>query len=255
MSRLRSLKIYLKMSIFLICFVSFSFCPVAAFEYKDNTFHYKLQIPEGWVKMNQSALSNINKTASTADGTGPKFIMGFLKGKGSQTVYPTYMLMEHDVARISFQKLAERFAGKSVNLNQKMPSLIEELNKKMPNMVKESLLSEPIIDKERKIIIIPSTQHIDSVGSIKSLTVLCLGNPGLVTLYLYSLEREYPVDFPVFSSIIESFAFEAGYEATETKLFDSPSGTSVLIRYVLGAAFGVGIYWLIIYLIRRRRVA
>jgi hypothetical protein len=136
-----------------------------------------------------------------------------------------------------------------------MPSLIEELNKKMPNTIKESFSSEPIIDKERKIIIIPSTLHFESVGTIKSLTVLCLGNSGLVTLYLYSLESENPVDFPVFTSIIESFAFEAGYEATEAQIFDSPSRISVLIRYVLGAAFGVGIYSLIRYLIRRRRVA
>ena len=84
---------------FLVCtaFIIFPLCTVAAFEHKDEIFHYKLHVPDDWVKLDQDALDAANKAASAAGATTPPFVIGFAKATGNQTVYPTNMLIEHNL--------------------------------------------------------------------------------------------------------------------------------------------------------------
>ena len=229
--------------LFAVCALLFTH-PVSAFNYENEAFHYEFQLPDDWAVVDPAILADAKKATVAAGGDSPDFIVGFFKTGAAKGIYP-YVLIAHDEAQVSFSQVVERFTGKLSVPEGKLPAQINDLR-----------FEETVVDKSRRMLIIPSTVHIPTIETIKGLVVIFLGKPGLVHLYFYTLEHRYEDDLPIFRSITESFMFDPDFEADElgsVRLHSRPSWLTVLIRTFVGALIGLGVYLIVRFLLQRRK--
>ncbi len=199
--------------------------PSNSYVFENTSYHYSLEVPQDWVKMNPEAIK--------------EFYAGFFKKNSSSKLPYPNMLIEHENARLSFDELVNQYK-KDLN----------DLKLGDTGLTKESKFEKAIVDKHSKSIIIPATFEVDYVGNVKCISLISLGKSGIVKLYFYSLEKEFNSDSPIFNTIIDSFKFEEGYQSqiSDNRLYSRNSLLSVILKMTIGAMIGIGIYRFISFL-------
>lgn len=197
--------------LFLIIITAFVFLGYAnfavaqGFTYSDSIDHYSFDLPDGWREIPKSVIDQfVDEVVEQTGDQRIEYDAGFQLIDGEYFQYPYILMQEYTVNSPSYDEIEKI-------LNRDTDKEMEEYSE----LVRNASFDEPFIDKERNIVFMNAEIGVTDFGIVKGLFAIFLGSQHTTRLYFYVLESEYSHWFPIFSSIIDSFSYDAGYEYDE----------------------------------------
>lgn len=178
--------------------------------YYDPIYHYSITFPKGWkripVKEFQFFMEEYKKMLpqKTAEVIGFAKVGFYVEGN-NYFDYPYILVFNYEMKYRPFDEIAEEYLETDVS------EMAEEINKEMQELVKDIRFDKPLIDIERKSVIMKLHGKAKELGDVITLMTICYGNERRVQLNFSSLESEYKQYRPTFYSIYKSFKFDSGY--------------------------------------------
>lgn len=188
--------------------------------YSDSIDHYSFDLPSEWEEIPKSAIDErLNEVNRQTNGEHIEFITGFHLTGSDYFEYPYILVQKHTLDTPSFSQIEKTF--NTGNFQTKADQKISEYSE----LLKNATASEPLIDKEHRIIFISLKMDIVNVGKINGLMAMFLGKNSITQLNFYSTENDYSKWLPVFNSTVDSFKYEDSfiYNPEEAKKNDPPS--------------------------------
>lgn len=234
------------MSILLLCICAPISLAADSFSYSSSRDHFSILLPGEWVQMPQSvideAMQLMKQQAADPTKMMPEYFSGFQKDAETYFHYP-YMLMQRldNSDGVSIEEVKK-------SIQQYGDGTVNEVNENFDILNNITLNNAPYIYQEKNAVLINMISEVQGIGKVKSLSAMMLGKEGIIQLHFYSLESEYLNDLPFFSSILDSFNYEDGYEYKEPQSF----WERVAMKVIIGAIIG-GVLALVGLLVRRNK--
>jgi hypothetical protein len=220
--------------------------PARAEDYRDESRHYALTLPDDWTLMAPEWLAAIN--AFSREKVGIEYQAGFAV-KDRPAGSTPYVLVQH---------LNKSLEGKTYDqidrsLANEMSQGVKQVEGKFADVAKDLSVGQAALDRARNRIIIRGQMDVVDTGRIKSVSFGPLGEQGIVLVHCYALEPEFDSRLPTFNAIAESFRFDPGYEFVPSSGLLTGAGRDVLIGGIVGGVVGGSV---VLYrLLARRRPA
>ena len=201
--------------------------------YVDGEGHFSFNYPSAWTPIPKETIDSIMHKISKTSGT--KFIdydTGFQLKTRPFISYPyVYVQYKQGVATVEDVKR---------NLGGKLSADVNTFKK----FYKINNLGTPYYDEDRQAFYWKmGVANVDGVGEVLGLASIVLGSKGLTTLMFYSTVNEYEKYVKDFERMVNSFAYESGYEYQESRvsveLFDGVVGKAM---GGFGAAILIGLF-------------
>ncbi len=164
---------------------------------------------------------------SQTSAENPNFEAGFQKTADYYISYPYLFIKSYPADRGSISKIAKSFSASDF---EKAAERLETTA-----LIRNFKSGNPVVDSNRKMVMIGTNLEVANVGPVRSLTVISPGRESVVEFYFYTRLDEYEDDLRVFDQILDSFRFDAGFEYRDIH----PAFTSTLWgKTIIGAIIG-----------------
>lgn len=214
---------------------------VQAEEYRDAALHFSLTLPNGWERMDEAQLKDLN-TDESDPGKPGEFIAGFTPVETSQFPGAQVLL---SVEKLPMQGLTydDVVAQLKRTLANRLTFVVEDENAppKTPSV------GEARLDRKRNRVVLRTPPEVSEFGKLHNYTVVALGSKGMVAVRCYDLNDEFPKAFDDFRAIADSFHFDAGFEfkpASAPTRWTPSAGLIGLVVFLVVLAGGVIFAWL-----------
>ena len=178
-------------------------------QYSNAAEHYTLRLPEGWTEIPRAQMDLLNQFAGQINGQ-VKFATGFQRRDRLDLAYPYVLVQHHSLnGRPSLDEIFKQLSGEEVARE------IDRANEKMAGLGMLTTADKPWLDRARRRIYMPVSGNAAGFGNVRGLAVICVRQEGMVQLNGYAAEAGWPAFAPVFDSLVDSLAFEPGYEYDE----------------------------------------
>lgn len=205
-------------------------CVVKAdeFIYSDKINHYSFILPSEWKEIPKAKIDEWQNLRKEQFSLGPKdFSAGFQLKDREYFQSPYFFVAEHKSKTPVYSQFLKIFSA-SDSERQKMTDADSSRTQELLNKTGiENLYVENVyidIDKERNIIFMGMEIGIKNRGKAKSFdksfiakNAVFLGKHGMTELAFQAMKYEYSQYLPIFTSIIDSFNYEKGYEWNEVQ--------------------------------------
>ena len=176
----------------------------APLEYTGPVLHYHFTLPEGWVQIPadvvKQTMQNVTKDMRERR---PEYTAGFQAAAEKFFTYPYMLVQEFPAENMALSDIATQMD----NLQKKSLQTLTT-----DEALKNIGMGQSTIDTRRNMVLVNMRLDVKDVGPLKALTVSCPGRKGVAQLHFYARENDYATYAPVFEQILDSFAFEKGYE-------------------------------------------
>ncbi|WEK56079.1 MAG: hypothetical protein P0Y55_08535 [Candidatus Cohnella colombiensis] len=204
--------------------------------YSSSRDHFSISLPDGWIQMPQSVIDEamqFMKQQATDPMKIPQYFAGFQREAETYFQYP-YILMQRldNSDGVSIEEVKKTF-------RQYGDDTLKKLDENLDIIKNATLDDSPFIYQEKNAVLFNMITDVQGIGKVKSLSAMMLGKNGIISLHFYSLENEYLNDLPYFSSILDSFNYEDGYEYQEPQSFWEQVATKAVIGAIIGGVFAL----------------
>ncbi len=202
--------------------------------HSDVVLHYHFEVPEGWIEIPREVLdSTFEKFANQAGIAVPDYEAGYQVNAENYFTYP-YLLVQHrPVDSATIRQIAS-----ALETAEDAPG-IQKLGSS--GLMGNISIGTPVVDEAKKLVVLKMDSEVQGVGAIKILSISAPGRNGMVNLHLYARASDYEEHLESFQGVVESFAFNEGYEynwVTAMARSVVPAGSRILRRALIGALLG-----------------
>ncbi|MFB6181346.1 MAG: hypothetical protein ABEJ24_00410 [Candidatus Magasanikbacteria bacterium] len=220
-------------------------------KYTDQQDHYSFSVPKGWTEIPKEQIEQLEQNVQKQFG-GKGQVIDYKTGfqpKSHKRIRPPHIIVQvqkhKSINTPSYSQIKEI-------LQNKKPIRKLEGKSNLSELLSNAEINEPIIDKERNIVLTNMETNLKNGKKLKMMMVMFLGKKNITQLNFYSLKSEYSKNLPIFKKVIDSFKYEQGYKYNleQAKKNDPPSifegmteaGIKGLIGGVLLALVGGLVY-------------
>jgi hypothetical protein len=228
---------------------------VRAENYRDDTRHFSLKLPQGWARVPSQAVAAANNMVRGRGFGQVQYSTGFQRSGRPPLEYP-YILVQFQSAPtegMSYEDIEAQLAKAGPAMN----NAVKEVKDKMSDIGKNISISRPTIDRATNRFVAESRMDVMGVGPIAGHSIGILGKEGILFLHCYAKSSDLDNQLPTFNAIADSFQYDKGYEFNPRAVrppfslpFDAPGG---MIGAVVGACVGglIGVGFKLFSLLKR----
>lgn len=195
-------------------------------EHVDTQLHYRFTLPEGWVRIPDVELQQMQQRVQGMLHQVPTFQVGFqLANRQPWFAYPYLVVQHHPVGNASLQQISDE-------LQRTLGTELKKANQQLrdSSLAAEGHANQVRIDSSRQVVVFPLNLTIPGDVRVSGSTFVKPGRIGAVQLNCYAVESEAADFQPQFDQIAASLAFDKGFES------DGSAGG--LRGWLLGGAAG-----------------
>ncbi|MBI1335485.1 MAG: hypothetical protein GC164_00820 [Phycisphaera sp.] len=200
-----------------VCLVVAARTEAAGEKYNSSAFHYRLDLPDGWVLVDEQVTRNAVEQMFNAQTLKVLAVDACFQRKDAPRdfAYPYLMVQVLPYDRIGsgaqpsvdeLEKIVRLMTGVDVK-----KSVDRAANKGIGDIINNAEMGVPVVDKASARYTMTMKMDIVMVGEVHSLCVGYFGKNALVQVYGYSLKDEYDKWAPEFEQIARSLVFEPGF--------------------------------------------
>ncbi|MEA2624059.1 MAG: hypothetical protein QOD06_104, partial [Candidatus Binatota bacterium] len=169
----------------------------AAEEFQDARRGIAFDVPAGWREIPDATLGELSAVAAKKAGIRtPQYVAGFARGAGPGLAYPYVLVQDHPIRHAGLDQLAKAFTGLD------RVEAVEKISRS--DLVQKTRLGTPVLDPDRKAVMIPLTFEIKEVGKVQGLTALFPLRDSVLQLNFYAVEPQYERDLADFAVMLDS---------------------------------------------------
>ncbi len=215
-------------------------------QYSDPELHYSIKLPEGWRRLPPGVADRTAEALAHMTGEPPeKYQAWFQRSDTPDGAYP-YILLHNQICRMP--TLREAADGL-----KPIKTAAEKANDRN-GISSNTKLFDPVIDARRNMVLIAveQTVNINDTGKVSGQICMFPGKAGVAQLNFYTTTDDLDRSKADFDSVLDSFAFEPGYDYRSGLAADAPA-QGIDFSRVLTFGLIAGIFWPLCYRLLRSR--
>lgn len=200
--------------------------------YDETELHYSIKLPEGWRRLPPDVAAGAGAELSRLTGLpAPNVVAWFQRSNEPVGSYPYVMLTRQICKPPPLGEIAN-------GVRNYREAAVAQFDRNFKGIASGSKLSEPWIDRIRKVVVfeVEQSMEIGGVKQVKSKTCLIPCKLGVAQINCSAAAEDWDRASVPFDSILDSVTFESGYGAS------SGGGFNFAWLLVIGAVVIVGVF-------------